>query len=161
MTYSFFPHVRTYTRDRRPVATQSVVSPHSHPVLKTQLCAPDRTKVRLLLITIDQTLQSIDGVARAILFEKASSDCQVQLQHGVREAETAMHRLLDLDMPQSSTMIDLSQSLTALILAADILGNGNLADTNAEDICGMLVRNVQQARSHIVQLRASGQPQGM
>jgi hypothetical protein len=160
MSYSFFPHARTYTRERRPVATQPVVSPRSHPVLKTQLCAPDRTKIRLLLITIDQTLQSIDGVARDMFFRKAASDCHGQLQQGVREAEAAMHRLLDLDVPQSHTMIDLSQSLTALILAADILVDGNLADPEAEDICGMLVRNVQQARSHVVQLRASNKLPG-
>ncbi len=155
MSYSFFPHARTYNRDHRPVALRQVVSPHQHPVLKSQFCSPDRTKIRLLLITIDQTLQVVDGFARDMLFDQATTDCHMHLQHDVREAETVMHRLLELAAPQSTTITELSQSLTAVILAADILVSGNLADTNADDICGMLMRNMQQARRHVAQLRAS------
>lgn len=155
MAYSLFPHARAYPRDRRPAAAQQVVSPHTHPVLKSPFHAPDRANMRLSLMTIEQMLHSIDEVARDIVFAQAAPHDPAHVQHSARHAEAAMHRLLDLEMPQSATMTELSQSLTAVILAADMVVSGNFADAHAGEMCDMIVRNVQQALRAIVQLRAA------
>lgn len=155
MSYSFFPNARAYHRDQRPIFSKPIVSPQTHPVLKSQPSTPDCRAIRLQLITMEQALHAMDSLARAILFEQAAMDCQSHLQGSARDVEAAMHRLLELDVLQSALMIELAQSLTAVILAADLLVGGSLGDADARDICGMLVRNVQQARRSITQLRVN------
>ena len=155
MSYSFLPNARTYNRDRRPILSKPIISPQTHPVLKSQPSTPDCRAIRLQLITMEQALHVMDNLARAMLFEQASAYSEPHLQTSAREVEAAMHRLLELDVLQSALMIDLAKSLTTVILAADLLVNGSLGGADARDICGMLVRNVQQARRSITQLRAS------
>ena len=155
MSYSFFPNARTYNRDQRPLFSKPIASPQTHPVLKSPPSTPDCRAIRLLLISMEQALHVMDGLARAILFEQASAHGQARLQASAREIEVAMHRLLELDSLQSTLVIELTQSLTAVILAADLLMCGNVGDAEARDICGMLVRNGQQAWRSVTQLRAN------
>jgi hypothetical protein len=155
MPYRLSPNARTANRSQRPIFTKPVISPQTHPVLKSQPSTPDCRAIRLLLITMEQALHTMDGLARATLFEQVPTPPQPQLQDHARDVEVAMHRLLELDVLQSELMIELAQSLTTVVLAADLLAGGGLVGADAQNICGLLVRNVQQAQRSVTQLRAS------
>ena len=54
------------------------------------------------------------------------------LRPNARQAEAAMHRLRELHLPQTPAATELSQSLTVLVLVADMLVQGQLAFVHPE-----------------------------
>lgn len=58
-----------------------------------------------------------------------------------RQAEESMRALRDLRLTSSSVLTELSQSLTVLVLAADMIANGQLAGGDALAFYDLLRRN--------------------
>jgi hypothetical protein len=64
-----------------------------------------------------------------------------------------MHQLRDLRLTKSPALTDLSQSLTVLVLAADMLGQGQLSGADALTFYSLLRRNADSAMKSLTELR--------
>jgi hypothetical protein len=64
-----------------------------------------------------------------------------------------MHQLRDLRLTKSPALTDLSQSLTVLVLAADMLTQGQLSDADALTFYDLLRRNADSATKSLAELR--------
>ncbi len=84
----------------------------------------------------------------------AAQQIRVWLQPSARQAEEALHQLRELRMPQSQALMDLVQSLTVLVLAADMLGQGQLDGDFAAETFGLMRRNAERAMGAILELRS-------
>lgn len=69
-----------------------------------------------------------------------------------RQAEEAMHALRDLRLTSSPVLTELSQSLTVLVLAADMIATGQLAGGGALTLYDLLRRNADTAMRCLNQL---------
>jgi hypothetical protein len=76
------------------------------------------------------------------------------LQPNARQAEDAMHRLRNMRLAKTSAATELSQCLTVLVLAADMLINGQLTGSGAQETYDLLRRNADRAMKSLVELRA-------
>lgn len=76
------------------------------------------------------------------------------LQPKARQAEAAMHQLRELHLAQTSAGTELSQSLTVLVLVADMLVQGQLYGDSARDSFDLLRRNAERAMKSLHELRA-------
>lgn len=113
--------------------------------LTLQLNPEQSAKISRLL---QQLLQSITVLGHtsdlALTGGSASPNTQAlraNLQPNARQAEEAMHQLRDLRLTTSPVLTELSQSLTVLVLAADMITNGQLAGTEALGFYELLRRN--------------------
>jgi hypothetical protein len=84
---------------------------------------------------------------------------RVWLQPHARQAEGAMHQLRDLRLTHSSAVTELSQSLTVLVLAADMLAQGQLSGPDAMSFYDLLRRNADSAMRSFAELRARLDPE--
>jgi hypothetical protein len=85
---------------------------------------------------------------------QALQNIRIWLQPSARQAEEALHQLRELRMPQSTALMDLIQSLTVLVLAADMLGHGQLNGDFASETFGLMRRNAERAMSAMLELRS-------
>lgn len=81
-----------------------------------------------------------------------SAALRVWLQPHARAAEAAMHRLRELGLARSSAATELSQSLTVLVLVADMLVHGQFAEL--DDGLALLRRNAVRAARCLFEMRA-------
>ena len=112
----------------------------------------------LLFQQLTQSLTVLSGTAELILEGKAGDDAlqglRVWLHPHARQAELSMHQLRDLRVTKSSALTDLSQSLTVLVLAADMLVQGQLSGADSLVFYGLLRRNADSAIKSRAELRA-------
>jgi hypothetical protein len=83
----------------------------------------------------------------------AIQNIRIWLQPSARQAEEALHQLRELRMPQSPALMDLIQSLTVLVLAADMLGQGQIESDFAAETFGLMRRNAERAMGAMLELR--------
>lgn len=105
-----------------------------------------------------QSLAVLSG-AYELLIERKRSDptsqmVRVWLQPPARRAEAAMHQLRELHLTRSPAVTDLSQSLTVLVLAADMLAHDQFSGEEAPSFYSLLRRNAAVAMRSLSELRA-------
>jgi len=76
------------------------------------------------------------------------------LRPQARSAEEAMHRLRELHSGPSSTLTELSQCLTILVLAADMLCADKLTDDDMQECSALLCRNASRAVASLHELHS-------
>jgi len=111
----------------------------------------------LLFQQLTQALNVLSGTAELVLKDSASSDAlhglRVWLHPNARTAELLVHQLRDMRLTKSSALTDLSQSLTVLVLAADMLTHGQLSGADAQTFYSLLRRNADSATKSLAELR--------
>ena len=105
-----------------------------------------------LQAVFEQLAQALSALSNAADVMLANSQREFNTQQlaawlrpHARAAEEAMHRLRDLHGSPSSTLTELSQCLTILVLAADMLGAGQLSASDANECYALLRRNADRA----------------
>ena len=83
----------------------------------------------------------------------ATQHIRVWLKPSARQAEEALLQLRELRIPQSQALMDLVQSLTVLVLAADMLSAGQLDGDFAAETFGLMRRNAERAMGAVLELR--------
>ena len=112
----------------------------------------------LLLQQLTQSLSVLSGTAELVLKGDAGGDAlqglRAWLQPNARTAELSMHQLRDMRLTKSPALTELSQSLTVLVLAADMLIQGQLSGADALTFYSLLRRNADSAMKSLAELRA-------
>jgi hypothetical protein len=118
--------------------------------------------VHVLLKQLTQSLAVLSSVCELVLEGRSTAPSvqatQVWLQPNARQAEAAMHSLRDLRLTKSPALTDLSQCLTVLVLAADMLVQGHLLGAEAVPFYDLLRRNADGAMKNLTELRAQHDP---
>jgi hypothetical protein len=117
----------------------------------------------LLFQQLTQSLTVLSSTAELVLEGKAGDDAaqglRVWLHPNARQAELSMHQLRDLRVTKSPALTDLSQSLTVLVLAADMLTQGQLSGADSLTFYGLLRRNADSAIKSLAELRGQLLPE--
>jgi hypothetical protein len=123
---------------------------------------PDDSPIRAIFKQLAHSLTVLSGAADLMLANKSSSptpqSLHVWLRPNARQAEEAMHRLRELRLGPSHAMTELSQCLTILVLAADMLSAGQLSEADAHECYELLRRNANRAVSGLYELHAQLNP---
>jgi len=113
-----------------------------------------------LPLLFQQLAQSLTVLSRTAELVLKGSDgdntlegLRVWLHPNARTAELSMHQLRDLRLTKSPALTDLSQSLTVLVLAADMLTQGQLSGADALTFYSLLRRNADSAMKSLAELR--------
>jgi hypothetical protein len=111
----------------------------------------------LLFQQLTQSLTVLSRTAELVLKSNDGDDTQeglrVWLHPNARTAELSMHQLRDLRLTKSPALTDLSQSLTVLVLAADMLTQGQLSGADTLTFYSLLRRNADSAMKSLAELR--------
>jgi hypothetical protein len=84
----------------------------------------------------------------------SSPNLRLWLQPSARQAEDVLQRMRDLNLPTSTLITDLTQSLTVLVLAADMIAQGHLTDSVLPDSYSLMRRNAERAMTCLLELRS-------
>ena len=121
-----------------------------------QLNVEQSTKVSRLLQQLFQSLTVLGNISDLALTGRAASTTDEalrdQLHPSARQAEEAMHALRALRLTTSPLLTELSQSLTVLVLAADMIGHGQLRGAEALSFYELLRRNADTTMRCLNQL---------
>jgi hypothetical protein len=119
----------------------------------------------LLFQQLAQSLTVLSSTAELVLEGKAGDDAlqglRIWLQPNARQAELSMHQLRDLRVTRSPALTDLSQSLTVLVLAADMLTQGQLSGADSLTFYALLRRNADSAITSLAELRGQLLPESL
>lgn len=122
----------------------------------------DENPIHAVFNQLAHALSVLSGAADLMLANTpASSNPQsihIWLRPNARQAEEAMHKLRELRLGPSHAMTELSQCLTILVLAADMLSEGQLSDADANECYELLRRNANRAVSGLYELHAQITP---
>jgi hypothetical protein len=144
------------TPDRRPAGvSQGRRLPAAH------LNESQSNVLQTLFQHLTQSLTVLSGTADLVLEGTGAAPGQalrVWLHPNARQAEEAMHRLRDMRLTKSPALTELSQSLTVLVLAADMLTQGQLSGADALTFYGLLRRNADSAMKSLAELRGQMLP---
>ena len=123
---------------------------------------PDDSPLRVIFKQLAHSLTVLSSAADLMLANKSSSPAPqalyIWLHPNARQAEEAMHRLRELRIGPSHAMTELSQCLTILVLAADMLSAGQLSEADAQECYELLRRNANRAVSGLYELHAQINP---
>jgi len=115
-------------------------------------------RVHTLFQRLSQSLGVLSGASELVSASRSaapsSQALRVWLQPHARQAELTMHGLREMRLTKSQAATDLSQSLTVLVLAADMLAQGQLSDNDTIAFYDLLRRNAETAGRSLRQLRA-------
>jgi hypothetical protein len=113
-------------------------------------------KVSRLLQQLFQSLTVLGTTSDLALMGRAAATTdealRAQLDRNARRAEEAMHALRALRLTTSPLLTELSQSLTVLVLAADMIGHGQLRGAEALSFYELLRRNADTTMRCLNQL---------
>jgi hypothetical protein len=119
--------------------------------------APAGATLHVLFHQLTQSLTVLSSAAELVLENRAADPVaqplRMWLQPNARQAEAALHRLREhrlVDIPATTELI---QSLTVLVLAADMLIQGQLSDGGTREMYELLRRNVDRAMKSLGALR--------
>lgn len=84
-----------------------------------------------------------------------AQNIKIWIQPSARQAEEILHRLREQHLRQSSTLTELTQSLTVLVLAADMIVQGQLSSDIELDSFALIRRNAERAMHCIRELRSA------
>jgi hypothetical protein len=119
--------------------------------------APESTTLPFILHQLTQSLVVLRSVTAQVwdspAVEPSAQARRMALQLHARQAETAMHRLRDVPLATTSAVIDLAQALTVLVLAADMLVQGQLASTTDRDTYALVRRSADRAMRSLVDVQ--------
>jgi hypothetical protein len=113
--------------------------------------------LHIIFHQLSQALNVLSSAAELVLEGKsggpAAQPLRVWLQPNARQAEAALHRLREFRLLHIPATTDLIQSLTVLVLAADMLIQGQLSQTSSRDTYDLLLRNADRAMASLQLLR--------
>jgi hypothetical protein len=118
--------------------------------------APSGPTLHIIFHQLTQSLTVLSCAAELVLEGKtgeAAQPLRVWLQPNARQAEAALHRLRSFRMTHIPATTDLIQSLTVLVLAADMLIQGQLSGAGAHETYDLLRRNADRAMKSLQALR--------
>ena len=142
------------TPDRKPVFTAADRGAGSAP----SYTGEGHSGLPLLFQQLTQSLTVLSGTADLVLKDSTGGDAlrglRVWLHPNARTAELSMHQLRDLRLTKSPALTDLTQSLTVLVLAADMLAQGQLSSADALTFYSLLCRNADSAMKSLTELRS-------
>lgn len=119
--------------------------------------APSSQSLHLIFHQLTQSLTVLSSAAELVLEGRAAGPAaqplRVWLQPNARQAEAALHRLREFHLIHIPATTDLIQSLTVLVLAADMLIQGQLSDTGAQETYELLRRNADRAMRSLQTIR--------
>lgn len=119
--------------------------------------APSGPTLHIVFHQLTQALTVLGSAADLVLEDRANGPAaqplRVWLQPNARQAEAALHRLREFRLVHLPATTDLIQSLTVLVLAADMLIQGHLSATAARDTYELLRRNSDRAMKSLQALR--------
>lgn len=96
--------------------------------------------------------------ARTIVISDSTGNAlRLWLQSYARQTEAAMHRLRELGLAKTAAATELSQSLTVLVLVADMIAAGHFP--NPAEAYELLRRNAYRAAGYLYELREQLAPQ--
>ena len=143
------------TPDRKPVFAAADMSATEQ--LALGYTGEEHSGLTLLFQQLTQSLTVLSGTADLVLKDGAGGDAlqglRVWLHPNARTAELTMHQLRDMRLTKSPALTDLSQSLTVLVLAADMLIQGQLSGADALTFYSLLRRNADSAMKSLIELR--------
>ncbi len=84
----------------------------------------------------------------------ASQSLLIWLQPNARQAEAALHRLREYRLAGSPAATELIQCLTVLVLAADMIVQGQLSGNASVETYDLLRRNADRAMKSLHELKA-------
>jgi hypothetical protein len=117
----------------------------------------EKESIHSLFHQLTQALTVLSSAAELTLPQDQSHPSQtnirVWLQPSARRAEDALHQLRELQLPASSAVTELTQSLTVLVLAADMLAQGQLTGEVMPESYDLMRRNAERAMACILALR--------
>ena len=76
--------------------------------------------------------------------DTSAQHIRMWLQPSARHAEDILRRLRNLHLPHSSLVTDLTQSLTVLVLAADMIAQGQLSGAVMPELYALMRRNAER-----------------
>jgi hypothetical protein len=156
-------HYTASPHDRKATLSSDMGMGHDRLGARLPLSGAQSHAVHTLFQQLAQSLSVLSGACELVLEGKSTAPSgqalRVWLQPHARQAETAMHKLRDLRVTKSPALTDLSQSLTVLVLAADMLTQGQLSGEDALMFYGLLRRNAEAAMKSLGELRAQLDPE--
>jgi hypothetical protein len=139
------------TPDRTPIIGASAAGQ-----LLPSYAGEAHSSLPLLFQQLTQSLQVLSGTAELVLKDSASGDTmqglRVWLHPNARTAELSMHQLREMRLTKAPALTDLCQSLTVLVLAADMLSQGQLSGADALTFYSLLRRNADSAMKSLAEL---------
>jgi hypothetical protein len=137
---------RTQIHDLKPVhPSREIRVPALDRAARPQLTAQQAETVHRLLQELFQSLTVLGTTSDLALTGQVTTAMdqavRARLHQHARQAEAAMHTLRDMRLTVSPILTDLSQSLTVLVLAADMLTDGQLSGAEALSFYDLLRRN--------------------
>ena len=146
------------TPDRKPAFAAADVGAGTAGQLAPGYAGEGHSGLPLLFQQLTQSLTVLSGTAELVLKGSAGGDAlqglRVWLHPNARTAELSMHQLRDLRLTKSPALTDLCQSLTVLVLAADMLTQGQLSGADALTFYSLLRRNADSAMKSLAELRS-------
>jgi hypothetical protein len=150
------------TPDRKPAVVAADMGAAGQPA--PGYSGEGHSSLPLLFQQLSQSLSVLSGTADLVLKGDAGGDAlqglRAWLHPNARTAELSMHQLRDMRLTKSSALTDLSQSLTVLVLAADMLTQGQLSGADALTFYSLLRRNADSAMKSLAELRGQLLPEG-
>jgi hypothetical protein len=144
------------TADRKPAFAATAIGAGGQPAPSYQ--GEGHSGLPLLFQQLAQSLTVLSGTAELVLKASTTSDAlqglRVWLHPNARTAELSMHQLRGLRLTKSPALTDLSQSLTVLVLAADMLTHGQLSGADEQTFYSLLRRNADSAMKSLAELRS-------
>jgi hypothetical protein len=140
----------------QPAPATETIDPATHQSSTLSADTPDDNPGQAVFKQLAHALTVLSGAADLMLANKPAGahpqTLRVWLRPNARQAEEAMHRLRELRLGPTHAMTELSQCLTILVLAADMLSEGQLSEADANECYELLRRNANRAVSGLCEL---------
>lgn len=119
--------------------------------------SPEHNAIDDILWHIEQSLSAFLRLADQLVTASAARQTFPLMLERIgtcaRRAEESMRVLRDFEIARTGAATELSQSLTVIVLVADMVVSGHLAPTSLDDEM-LFRRNVGRAQASLKQLRA-------
>ncbi len=121
--------------------------------------ANERTPLQRTISTLDKSLTALVSAAVQLVAQPTRSSIpltiQERFQSNARRAEESMRELRELGFARNLAATELSQSLTVMVLVADMVVSGHLTSHDALGSDSLFWRNATRAEACFEELRKS------
>jgi len=149
------------TLDHKPVFVVADMSAGGQPA--SGYSGEGHSGLSTLFHQLTQSLKVLSSTAELVLKGSTGGETlrglRIWLHPSARAAELLVHQLRDMRLTKSPALTDLSQSLTVLVLAADMLTHGQLSGADALTFYDLLRRNADSATKSLAELRGQLLPE--